>query len=322
MMIYQSWIRMVDLFNAYQASQKCSLVGRDYICCEHIGGTAQVDATEKPRTKASKVPSQPLECPSNSIGLLSRNGLPVMCNARKRCPSKAYCHPVGGQSICCESYEFASNILDSTENNIRRSENKAPLQVLDRSSLTVANNAEVERSPSRTPVPRSRSAEQENYQRNTIQLKQSVEKKAAVRTTSGSASTLISSEASTRNVPVSADGMAELSSERVFNTPTTTEKSESVATTEQIRAPPKRKAPAAFAAVSVPEQGNQVKPLSPNLPSQLFSGQDKRIMAEQFLMHQIRNGWPYDEKFYRPDVDTYSPQQRQRMAQIFFSDNQ
>ncbi|KAK6764750.1 hypothetical protein RB195_024905 [Necator americanus] len=66
---------------------------------------------------------------------------------------------------------------------------------------------------------------------------------------------------------------------------------------------------------------NSAKPTAVIPPSQLFSKQEKRIMTKQFLTHQIHNGWPYDDRFYRPDVDTFSLQQRQRMAQIYFADN-
>uniref|UniRef100_A0A0K0DLC8 Ntox44 domain-containing protein n=1 Tax=Angiostrongylus cantonensis TaxID=6313 RepID=A0A0K0DLC8_ANGCA len=49
--------------------------------------------------------------------------------------------------------------------------------------------------------------------------------------------------------------------------------------------------------------------------------QDKRTMAQQFLMHHIRNGWPYADRFYRPDMDAFSSEQRRDVARIQFSDN-
>ena len=31
---------------------------------------------------------------------------------------------------------------------------------------------------------------------------------------------------------------------------------------------------------------------------------EARLLAQQYLLEQIKNGWPYDEKFYRTPNDT------------------
>ncbi|VDM79176.1 unnamed protein product [Strongylus vulgaris] len=127
----------------------CSLVGRDYICCEQLIGTrtasGSASTSEKAkRTKTQKTPYQALECPSNSIGLLGRDGLPLMCSTKQRCPGKAFCHSTSGRSICCESYEFASNILEASENNIRRSaEVRTPVKVLERTASSMSNTGNI-----------------------------------------------------------------------------------------------------------------------------------------------------------------------------------
>ncbi|RCN38564.1 hypothetical protein ANCCAN_15504 [Ancylostoma caninum] len=107
----------------------CSLVGRERICCERLpvaenDGSANVSSSPSPlnklpKKKARKPTYQGLECPVNSMGLLNPKGSPVFCNDQDRCPAHAFCHPTGRRSICCEPYNFASNILESPETSSR-----------------------------------------------------------------------------------------------------------------------------------------------------------------------------------------------------------
>ncbi|RCN38565.1 hypothetical protein ANCCAN_15505 [Ancylostoma caninum] len=151
--------------------------------------------------------------------------------------------------------------------------------------------------------------------RNTILLKQSLEKKTTEKSRRNPISSMSSSgEATLQRSNSALEALPEVAT---FSTSATTETIATVQTTEQTII---RRRPLSRPAEPI-QQMNRNEPPSVNLPSQMLSGQDKRVVAEQFLMHQIRNGWPYDDRFYRSDVDTFSPQQRQRMAQIYFADN-
>ncbi|EYB97223.1 hypothetical protein Y032_0142g2306 [Ancylostoma ceylanicum] len=306
-----------------QASMICSLVGRERICCERLpiaesNGSAIVSSSQSPRTKlpkkkARKPAYQGLECPANSIGLLNPNGSPVFCNGKNRCSANAFCHSTGRRPICCEPYNFASNILESTKSSAPPTVVHSSAKVNDLQTLATTGDA-----IGTADSIASTTAEMVNSPRNTILLKQSLKKKTAEKprrhptfpmSSSGEAGVQRSSSA-----PAAPVAVVETTT---FSTATTTATIAIVPTTEQtvIRRRPVSRP------VEPIQQLDKAEPHSLNLPSQMLSGQDKRVVAEQFLMHQIRNGWPYDDRFYRPDVDTFSPQQRQRMAQIYFADN-
>ncbi|KAK6764761.1 hypothetical protein RB195_024911 [Necator americanus] len=91
----------------------CFATGFDHICCKRWLGTQYANNTNTTSQKVSRNENDKvLECPQNSIGLIDRKGLPVLCNSTKRCSRNAFCHTVGSRSICCERYEFASNALE------------------------------------------------------------------------------------------------------------------------------------------------------------------------------------------------------------------
>uniref|UniRef100_A0A183GAZ3 WAP domain-containing protein n=1 Tax=Heligmosomoides polygyrus TaxID=6339 RepID=A0A183GAZ3_HELPZ len=110
-----------------QEKGTCSDVGLAYICCEHVADelhSNSVVARDRKRApqkkslmKAAVDAEESLDCPQNSIGLLNGDGSRVMCNSRRRCPGEStFCHGAFKRSICCEPFEFASNVLDSVEN--------------------------------------------------------------------------------------------------------------------------------------------------------------------------------------------------------------
>ncbi|KAK6033486.1 hypothetical protein OSTOST_00295 [Ostertagia ostertagi] len=108
-----------------QERMTCMDVGYAYVCCEqlqqerlHSNSVAPSERRRAPKSKNLRRKQasleEPLDCPQNSIGLLTGDGSRVLCNSRRKCPGrKTFCHSDSKQSICCERYEFANNVLDN-----------------------------------------------------------------------------------------------------------------------------------------------------------------------------------------------------------------
>ncbi|WKY15799.1 hypothetical protein Q1695_000911 [Nippostrongylus brasiliensis] len=282
----------------------CSDVGLAYICCENVRDGLPLNAVitserkraprRKPAKKVSAGMEESLDCPQNSIGLLKSDGSRVVCNSRSKCPgSNTFCHGNLKRSVCCERIEFASDILNSPIKTPSKDVAVTPAKKRDGNGTPKAVHAKsvmvsekVEHSAVMTPVHKE------------------LPKKKTVKNVS---------IAAPQEAKHFMDDTAQVTSSPKPPPSTTTEK---VPSTSEAAAP----APpsAGFRNQHVARDQAEIQP---PLPSQLFSKQDKRAMAQQFLMHQIRNGWPYDDRFYRPDLDAFSSEQRRDMARIQFSDN-
>ncbi|KJH40289.1 hypothetical protein DICVIV_13770 [Dictyocaulus viviparus] len=108
-----------------QENMKCNNVGLEPVCCEQVKEITQTnkaaigDAKEISQNKKPDIiglPEETAECPRNSIGLINSDGTKVMCHAKTRCPGKnTFCYGAPKTSVCCERYDFATNILDQAD---------------------------------------------------------------------------------------------------------------------------------------------------------------------------------------------------------------
>ncbi|PAV55669.1 hypothetical protein WR25_01526 [Diploscapter pachys] len=48
------------------------------------------------------------------------------------------------------------------------------------------------------------------------------------------------------------------------------------------------------------------------------SDEMRKQLAQRYLTNLLRNGWPYDEKFYMPDLDPMSPEERAELLRLRF----
>ncbi|KAJ1372024.1 hypothetical protein KIN20_034080 [Parelaphostrongylus tenuis] len=283
-------------------SMICTAVGLLNICCDRIEGTAQVNNVEVQIDKqisqrrifrTTIAYEKAIDCPENSIGLMRSDGSRILCNTNTDCPGEdAFCYGARRRSICCE--------LD----NIPISEPKISVN----SSATVDSSAKIE---ALETSPQSTEESVESSARVESNVKEYQKKKLILFFTSTSVTQLsetgtnsIMNPSEVNNSNLSASSGDIMSTSKSEQTPTTTN-------------------PVAFASLIDRRlsKHQRVDLSSVALPSQLFSQQDKRSMAQHFLMHQIRNGWPYADRFYRPDLDAFSPEQRRDMARFHFSDD-
>ncbi|KAK5980037.1 hypothetical protein GCK32_000138 [Trichostrongylus colubriformis] len=292
----------------------CVDVGLAYVCCEQVQQEvlthnsvafskrrrAPQSKGEKGKRRTSVGPEQFLDCPLNSIGLLNGDGSRMQCNSKTKCSGRnTFCHGDLKRSICCERYEFATSVLDSVEGTATsnvESPNKSQdavnqVQMVETKSAIVKESIET---PTRMGSASARTSRNEVVDIPSPATRNSVMTHDVLHSKSDSTAT------------VQVDSISSTSTAPFENT-----SPETSATTARTNS-------------SVPARLVQLRQqrveFSTTFPSQLLSRQDKRSMAQQFLLHQIRNGWPYDERFYRKDLDAFSPEQRRDMARMQFSD--
>ncbi|EFO89868.1 hypothetical protein CRE_07555 [Caenorhabditis remanei] len=303
----------------------CADVGLGYICCEDPSFQRKHPEVPPPPTQQPKkkyrvktttpLPEETLECPADSIGLLNSNGTRVICNSRNPCPgTETFCFGEYKRSICCQKYLYASDILDE------------PTTEKPRRGLQSINMA------MRHPLPGKMHDGQ--YLKPTTSTTTTTP--APTTTTTQSAPIVdqefpqiaINSVGVRRKGPVTVNQLksAEVGGNAMvtrtwiprqsftFPTPPTT-------TTVM---PITRPVPLAVARRSrlngVPNFAGSAdfKPATLNLERNQQNDPNRQALAQKLLSYQIRNGWPYDERFYRPDVDVYTEEQKSEIARMRF----
>ncbi|CAJ0583671.1 unnamed protein product, partial [Mesorhabditis spiculigera] len=360
-------------------TQFCSDVGLDYICCERTVG-------REPPAEVEPVPKSEddLECPKNTIGVLTERGLPVVCNSRRRCPGRQqFCYGGMKRSICCERYEMARNNFDDEpvkkllamdappqprlkqvklngkevvpteflESTVIRSDSFVSNTMRRPTSFAIATAVkhhrrqgprEVESLASTRRKSKSKEITEEtasvapyhlshmekvnsvvkNRHRNFESAEPATRRTLKKKTTTQAPTTkapqltdewLPTVDGGLENINTDSAEEPELLGQNIVRT---TEAYE-VTTTERVfgEIEPFRRARVHSAKTLV----DQDKPISlsatiendgfaPSKPLEIndkpvMKEEDKKKMAENYLMHQIKEGWPYADKFYRPDAE-------------------
>ncbi|EGT30173.1 hypothetical protein CAEBREN_02952 [Caenorhabditis brenneri] len=291
----------------------CADVGLGYICCEDPSFQRNHHALPPPSTTKPKKyrvktttppPEEELECPNDSIGMLNSNGTRVICNSRNPCPgTDTFCFGEYKRSICCQKYLYASDILDPTTEKPKRglqSINMAMRKPLPGKMHDGQYLKPTTTTTTTTPVPTTTTTDQEvpEIAINSVGVRRKGPHSIQhLKSTEGSATvtrTWIPRQSYT------------------FPTPPTT--------TTQIP----RQIPSAVArrnrlnGVQNFAGNTDFKPSSLNLERNQQNDPNRHALAQKLLSYQIRNGWPYDERFYRPDVDVYTEEQKSEIARMRF----
>uniref|UniRef100_A0A914Y8X4 Uncharacterized protein n=1 Tax=Panagrolaimus superbus TaxID=310955 RepID=A0A914Y8X4_9BILA len=314
-----------------KSNQFCSRQNSQAICCESLSKpkptgkpttlpTPRQAFTDSPPTKSvhpirkSSIEESilDLECPRNALTVLSDTGEPFTCNSVKKCPSSSmYCHRVGRQSICCESLSTAKNDLDIT--TTKKPEEKPessgfnPLKYTPEEALRHVDELEIQKDLERAIVEQttpeattstSRAttkkiikhrnfADNENTRRITLPQYVSREKITAEPEISSTLAT--QTEKLPRRSNIKDNHVRTETEARAFGIQTNPEENESESTGDFVEYKPHNSGGYAF---SRKLEKINARAQNPN----------QKALAQQFLVEQIREGWPYNEKFYRPET--------------------
>uniref|UniRef100_A0A1I7TCP3 Uncharacterized protein n=1 Tax=Caenorhabditis tropicalis TaxID=1561998 RepID=A0A1I7TCP3_9PELO len=301
----------------------CADVGLGYICCEDPSFQRKLPPTTKtPKryrlTTTTPHPEEELECPANSIGMLNSNGTRKLCNSRTPCPgTDTFCFGEYKRSICCQKYLYASDILDdptTTEKPKRglQSINMAmrkplPGKIHDGQYFKPTTTSTTTTTTTTTAPPPIVDQEFPEIAINSV----GVRRKGPIAGNHLKSAEVGGSAVVTRTwVPRQSF---------TFPTPPTT--------TSQIPTT-RRPIPSAVArrnrlnGVQNFAGSTDFKPASLNLERNQQNDPNRHALAQKLLSYQIRNGWPYDERFYRPDVDVYTEEQKSEIAKMRFLPSQ
>ncbi|PIC16440.1 hypothetical protein B9Z55_023041 [Caenorhabditis nigoni] len=306
----------------------CADVGLGYICCEdpsfqRLHHPEPTTTTRHPKQKyrvktTTPLPEEELECPSDSIGMLNSNGSRVICNSRNPCPgTDTYCFGEYKRSICCQKYLYASDILDETTTakpkhglqSINMSMKKAlPGKMHDGQYLKPTTTTTSTTTTTVAPTTTTQAPQE---------LPQIAINSVGVRRKGPATAVHLKSAEVGGSATVTRTWVPRQSF--TFPTPPTT---------TATAAPRTRPVPSAVArrnrlngVQNFPASSADFKPASLNLERNQQNDPNRHALAQKLLSYQIRNGWPYDERFYRPDVDVYTEEQKSEIARMRFLPN-
>uniref|UniRef100_A0A915CQP9 Uncharacterized protein n=1 Tax=Ditylenchus dipsaci TaxID=166011 RepID=A0A915CQP9_9BILA len=286
-------------------SSESSSISRGAICCEKIGQKKPSKKSEKAHQKlfasAQKIQFEERvttlvnrdineECPINALMVLSDESKPVLCAEDNPCPQNdMFCHSsITKESFCCQQMDTAKDTLsedDTTQNPLKYSPDDAKKLVeelkiqeeLEKAIVTQPKEEDLEVTvatagpPSASPPTTTTEAQPAPVQQQEQQLQHPAGKLRY------------------------ADNEAPIKNK------------------EEELAEPKAKAQAVRTQVDQQQQletdieykphnqgGYAISRKLDKINSKKPSA-DHKLFAQQYLLEQIKNGWPYDEKFYRTE---------------------
>uniref|UniRef100_A0A914CJL3 Secreted protein n=1 Tax=Acrobeloides nanus TaxID=290746 RepID=A0A914CJL3_9BILA len=269
-----------------QNNMYCANIGRKRICCESLTpGSFQIKrGEEKIVQKGSKTHQQvensdsknvdlsESECPAPSLTVLGDDGQPLICSKSQDCPQdNMECYKFGKSGICCENLATANNP-------------KNPLKYRPQASQKVNDEHEIQKEVAPTVVtsrPRVSSAKTSKPKTvNEQQIEQDYDY----------------GEISTQE-PASA--IDETNAVKPPKKPKN--RSRNLALAAQLAQPNTKTNEESIMEFKPHNSGGYaVKKIKNNRKRP----PESRLLAQQYLLEQIKNGWPYDEKFYRTAHDT------------------
>uniref|UniRef100_A0A7E4ZY12 EGF-like domain-containing protein n=1 Tax=Panagrellus redivivus TaxID=6233 RepID=A0A7E4ZY12_PANRE len=300
--------------------------------------------TRRPTTTTTTTPKpiniMDLECPKKHLTVLADNGEPFTCSNKKKCPnSNMKCSAIKGYNICCEPLETAHNFLDDedgklvsfeAEDKTPSSDELNPLKYTPHDVLRVQEELFLQKeidSAVVTDVPdvsletRKQRKGNRNYVDNentkyiavsddflipksANQHIRSTTSKPTTTTTEQSISTSTAAQFQKRR-PHIKEGQV-----RAFGVNTKTNVNEAIKLRQNESL---EKQPATEGSVEYRPHNQGGYAISRKLEKinskAAPSKAERKARVQEFLMNQIRQGWPYDEKFYHPDTidSSYRP---------------
>ncbi|CAB3400509.1 unnamed protein product [Caenorhabditis bovis] len=293
----------------------CSDVGLGYICCENPSfqrNSTSIPTTRKSHSTTTPRPKKTLECPEKSIGLLKPDGSRIECNSQVSCEGDdTFCYGDHQMSICCQKYLFASDILnDSAE--VKKGKTIAP-KLHEGEWLK----------PTTKRVPWRVDQEYPEIVINSIGVRRSGAVPFHQKPSEIGRTAEIAPQWTSKNIRMFSTSTTPTTTTKTTTTSTTTPRPTSTSTTTKRPISTTRKVPVAVTRRSrlngiANFQNPEFRTGNPQLLDNRFNHIDRHEMAQKLLSYQIRNGWPYDERFYRPDTDVYTPEQRSEIARMRF----
>ncbi|CCD72277.1 uncharacterized protein CELE_K02E10.4 [Caenorhabditis elegans] len=302
----------------------CADVGLGYICCEdpsfqrkHAPPPTTTKSPRGYRVKATTpLPEEELECPKQSIGLLSSNGSRVICNSRNPCPgTDTFCFGEYKRSICCQKYLYASDILDDPATTTTQQPKRGfqsismsmrqplPGKIHDGQYLkpTTTSSSTTTTTTTTAPPP---IVDQEFPQ---IAINSvGVRRKGPIRPAQRVKPSEVGGNAMVTRTWIPRQSFTFPTVPTTTQTPTTRPVPSAVARRNRLNG------------VQSFTGSTEFKPSTLNLEKNQQNDPNRHALAQKLLSYQIRNGWPYDERFYRPDVDVYTEEQKSEIARMRF----
>ncbi|TMS36475.1 hypothetical protein L596_003626 [Steinernema carpocapsae] len=285
----------------------CSKQGTTAICCESLIAASQESTPIKTTTTPVEIVE---ECPGSSLTVLNDEGNPHTCSARRSCPQPTMkCQTVGKVSICCEPLYSASSkednlyIKEKPQTSFMRTPAERKIAEKTFNPLKYVDN-HLTRTVPKNPIAFTH-GDGEVKTRHTS---------SAVLTNAG--------VKKVEKLPEFIDGDLQLRKEEA--SPTTEKAPSTLGLTTSTSLPKTtthrqklvdgdiehKEKPRAHGIPSAPETDFEYRPHS----SGGYALSEKPIskvrpplqpnakkIARKFLIDQIKNGWPYDERFYRPN---------------------
>ncbi|KAE9556526.1 hypothetical protein FO519_000220 [Halicephalobus sp. NKZ332] len=273
------------------------------ICCENLTKTKPSAATRTTQKEVSgaatestikdivfpEIPSiLDLECPGNSLTVLRDTGEPFTCRADSDCPnSNMKCQKASSRnSICCESLETAKNELDDEPlikelEPINEPKGPNPLRYTPEDAARIQDEIQIQKEIESAIVGKPKKTDKIEKLTKTETIEKPKEKKS-----------------------------------RAFADNENTRRISFTTRRPKIHENPEPKNPKAFGIQTDTRNNVDKKVIVEYQPhnqggyaisrklekiNSRVLNPERKALAQEFIASQIRQGWPYNEKFYRPD---------------------
>uniref|UniRef100_A0AC34Q2C5 Uncharacterized protein n=1 Tax=Panagrolaimus sp. JU765 TaxID=591449 RepID=A0AC34Q2C5_9BILA len=286
----------------------CARHNSHAVCCENLGKSS-VPAESKPETKAATVPKTTekpkskvsildLECPAKSLTVLGDNGEPILCQSSRNCPTEnMYCHTTNQQSICCESLETAKDKLETKSDVEDSDRGQNPLKYTPQKIAELQDEIKIQNDLERAIVGKEKEKQLISTPKPKKQKLEAPQKPKESKK------------------PKAPRNYADNQNTKRISFKKESKSSEFVAN-RKIHENPRAEHPRTFG-IRTDTRANHDKVVVEYQPhtqggyaisrklekinSPKISSTERKSIAQQYIVEQIRQGWPYDEKFYRPE---------------------
>uniref|UniRef100_A0AC35U5Y2 Protein kinase domain-containing protein n=1 Tax=Rhabditophanes sp. KR3021 TaxID=114890 RepID=A0AC35U5Y2_9BILA len=265
----------------------------DAVCCaslvkKSLNHKASLKSSNK---KKLDFDLKQIDCPYPFLTVLNTEGSAILCDNRNPCKnSNEKCKEVGRISICCESLDSAGHGSEEDDEEVIYKDLGTPELITSANEISLTTATE----GSTTSIVHSQGTEktvESSLEKSTDQMTPAAEVQSTIyvmRTTTTLRPKLLSNTV-TAPLPVA---------EEEGNAQITTRNNNALNTLPTLK-------PRMRAAATVTKEYDAVK-LEPHTMGGYMKINDdekkaeKRAKVQEYLMKQIKRGWPYDDKFYWP----------------------
>jgi len=282
-------------------NQFCSKQNSNAVCCESITkvtpslGRTTEKVIEETTPKADDILVSEivnlldLECPGNTLTVLRDTGEPYICKTHKDCPNKNMkCSKASNKySICCESLETAKNTLD--EEPIFKdleSNEPNPLKYSPSDAARIQDELKIQKEIESAIVESPKKQEK-------LEKLEKIENIEKPKKENKKPRNYADNE-NTRRIPFSSTHRPKIHENPEPKHP----KNFGIKT--DVRTNSDKKVVVEYQRHN--QGGYAISRKLEKINSKVLSPERKNL-AQQYIVEQIRQGWPYDEKFYRPESE-------------------